>query len=1268
MANYSCIAGYTMSGNPDRICLTDRSWTPVPPSCVQCESLSDLSSGHISIDTTGYISTAIYTCTDGYVIVGDNTRSCLDDGTWNGTAPYCECETPDTPLNGVVYSNGFIANYSCTVNYTLNGSIQRTCSNAGTGWSSSDPLCNKCDYINVPVGGSVTMDTTGTQTYALYYCEEGYTIDGAYKVYCQSDGTWDPIPICSTCQTLTAPDSGNVTLYTTGRVTMATVTCSDGYALDGDNTLTCMSGGIWSNNLPTCYCQSPSSIQNGYVTDDGDTATYTCNVGYSLNGVTTRTCTTDGTEIENDISHEIVYFIADLCNSLNDPIGGNYTLSTDGINTKATHICHVGYKLTGTDVIICRHDGTWDLDQPECVSCPTLSSPSSGRVIFNTDSITTTATFSCMSGYYISGQQVLTCLTTGQWDYTPPTCKCITPSTPLYGSVYVTDTVQGSTATYQCNLGYSIDGYITRLCLDDGTGWEGEDPTCSSCPALSAPPSGDIVIDTNSKITTATFSCMSGYYIIGQQVLTCLTSGQWDSSSPVCDCTAPTAPLNGAVYVTNTAQGSTATYQCDLGYSIDGLISRLCLDDGTGWEGDDPICNECDSFELTDGLGMVKRTNNTFTTVEYSCDVKYALAGEVEHICLSDGTWDHTPPTCVSCETLSAPSSGYVKFTTDSITTTATFRCKSGYYISGQQQLSCLTNGQWDDSTPFCTCIAPTAPLDGSVYVTDTTQGSTATYQCDLGYSINGSITRLCLEDGTGWEGEDPVCNQCEQVRFTEGLNVMINTNFTFTVTQYSCDVNFTLSGEHEHTCLSDGSWNYPPPTCVLCDILHRPDSGSVSLSSSGLSTIATYSCSNGYYAKGTTTRNCLSSGQWENTPPSCTCLTPSAPDGGTVSVSDTTQGPVASYLCSKGYSINGMITRQCLDDGTGWEGNDPSCSICDSITTVPELRYSLSSNGTSTFNRYSCAVNYTLSGLHEHECKPDGTWNSNQPICVPCPEKHNPNSGQVTMTTDGFNTIATFSCVKGYSLNSSDTSICLTNGTWDNQDPYCVCDPPRKISNGNYTLQSDGLFVNFSCNDGYELVGPTFMICLTDGTGWNDTQPICDPIEVTARPAAVTNDTSKLSIPIGALVALIIFVILLLVVLTLLALCYRNRLRKERQRISATFETAPASKPISESTRFNFESPDIENGKAVLLQKEDNKNEKFNTKRIKKRKPARPTIPPNRNSTTVDIRQDMSKPPPVETIPNGFLKSILYVIYNKYYTTRHLIGVKSYLIKICHI
>ena len=50
-------------------------------------------------------------------------------------------------------------------------------------------------------------------------------------------------------------------------------------------------------------------------------------------------------------------------------------------------------------------------------------------------------------------------------------------SSPANGRVAVTGLTSGSTATYTCNTGYQLTGLQTRTCLSNGI-WSGQAPTC----------------------------------------------------------------------------------------------------------------------------------------------------------------------------------------------------------------------------------------------------------------------------------------------------------------------------------------------------------------------------------------------------------------------------------------------------------------------------------------------------------------------------------------------------------------------------------------------------------------------------------------------------------------------------------------------------------------------------------------------------------------------------------------------------------------------
>lgn len=55
----------------------------------ECPSLDDIPDGFVMLDDLKINSTAVYNCTDGFILVGESTRLCTDDLTWSGEIPTC---------------------------------------------------------------------------------------------------------------------------------------------------------------------------------------------------------------------------------------------------------------------------------------------------------------------------------------------------------------------------------------------------------------------------------------------------------------------------------------------------------------------------------------------------------------------------------------------------------------------------------------------------------------------------------------------------------------------------------------------------------------------------------------------------------------------------------------------------------------------------------------------------------------------------------------------------------------------------------------------------------------------------------------------------------------------------------------------------------------------------------------------------------------------------------------------------------------------------
>ena len=105
---------------------------------------------------------------------------------------------------------------------------------------------------------------------------------------------------------------------------------------------------------------------------------------------------------------------------------------------------------------------------------------------------------------------------------------------PASGFVNVTATTYNSMATFTCQTGYGLVGMATIICLDTGA-WSGAVPTCVlNCPTLEAPQHGQITLTPDSiGRTVATFTCDLGYDLVGKSRRSC-EDGAWTKSSPVC--------------------------------------------------------------------------------------------------------------------------------------------------------------------------------------------------------------------------------------------------------------------------------------------------------------------------------------------------------------------------------------------------------------------------------------------------------------------------------------------------------------------------------------------------------------------------------------------------------------------------------------------------------------------------------------------------------------------------------------------------------------
>ena len=119
---------------------------------------------------------------------------------------------------------------------------------------------------------------------------------------------------------------------------------------------------------------------------EGDTCSFTCNTGYELIGSDTRTCQSNGSWSGSDavcrrgnmyIAHSYCvditnnYYASVQCSSLAGPNNGmiSCSLGDDGVSSyedTCSFTCNTGYELTGSDTRTCQSDGNWSDNEAMC--------------------------------------------------------------------------------------------------------------------------------------------------------------------------------------------------------------------------------------------------------------------------------------------------------------------------------------------------------------------------------------------------------------------------------------------------------------------------------------------------------------------------------------------------------------------------------------------------------------------------------------------------------------------------------------------------------------------------------------------------------------------------------------------------------------------------------------------------------------------------------------------------------------------------------------
>ncbi|XP_077532635.1 sushi, von Willebrand factor type A, EGF and pentraxin domain-containing protein 1-like isoform X8 [Haemaphysalis longicornis] len=308
---YECNQGYRLVGDSTLYCQSNGRWSGTKPEChiMDCGALEDIPNGRVTLSGTTFGSLAEYACSRCFRLVGNSTRTCDEYGKWTGTSPRCDevfCEPPQLPLDGYISAGPTDGKqrcdskitYACRAGTTLVGSNSNSCFETGT-WLFDPPACvpdctvpetTKSVVIRKPSsrwslrreerlahGATVTE----AETNLVVRCHPGFhLIDEGLRRYHASEaslrchgGQWFPgYPWCTEKSCRISPSSvkgGQPVLSEVPHGQSVEFTCNSKHTLLQDRSPpTCQKGNV-VGSLPICKPVAPSHQQETTCTFPG---------------------------------------------------------------------------------------------------------------------------------------------------------------------------------------------------------------------------------------------------------------------------------------------------------------------------------------------------------------------------------------------------------------------------------------------------------------------------------------------------------------------------------------------------------------------------------------------------------------------------------------------------------------------------------------------------------------------------------------------------------------------------------------------------------------------------------------------------------------------------------------------------------------------------------------------------------------------------------------------------------------------------------------
>ncbi|XP_038204661.1 complement factor H-like isoform X3 [Arvicola amphibius] len=1121
-ATYKCRPGYRTLGTIVKVCRSGK-WVALHPSRIcrkkPCGHPGDTPFGSFRLEVgTGFEFGAkvVYTCNEGYQLLGEiDYRECDADG-WVNDIPLCEvvkCLPVTDPENGRIvsgavepdqeYSFGHVVRFECNAGFKVEGQKEIHCSENGL-WSNEKPRCVEiyCTEPNAENIESLSKKTVYKENERYQYqCQKGFVYRERGDAICTASG-WSPQPFCE--ERICHPPSLANGDYTPHRIKHRAgdeieYRCKEGFSPATRETLVkCTSTG-WIP-YPRCTFQP-------------------CDFPQIKNG-----------ELYNENRYK-PYFPAQ--------IGNEYY-----------YHCKPRFVTPSRkdwEKIRCTVQG-WEPAVPCLKTCSKSKIEIQNGFLSESDltyDLNRKTQFRCKQGYVTANGETsgtVTCLQNG-WSAQPSCFKSC--DRPVFEN---SGTKNNSTwfklndkLNYECHVGYEnrhkkTKGSIT--CNYDG--WS-DKPSCyereCSIPFLDqhlavSPNKDKYKVGDMLKIF-----CRRGRRV-GPDSVQCYYFG-WSPSFPTCkdqvrSCDQPPELLNGELMGTKKEQyshGEVVKYDCKPRFLLKGPNKIQCMDGN--WT-TLPTCVE-EKRTCTDIPKLEHGFVQLFVppyyhgeSVEFNCTENFTMIGHGSVSCIS-GKWTQLPQ-CFATDQLEkckAPVSIDVKaLYTNKNEFNHNFSMSYKCEEKKEDKQSICINGRWVPE-PNCTTekdSCPPPPQIPNAKVMETTvkylDGEKVSVICQDNYIIQNTEEMVC-RDGR-WQSLPRCvakipCSQPPEIDHgsiklfrpsEERRDTAESRSYKHgTTLSYVCDDGFRMAEEHGVTCHM-GKWSAPPHCVGLpCGPPPSIDYGFVPYvrDSYQHGEEVTYSCFEGFGIDGPEFIKCVG-GKWPK-PPECKktdCYELPRFENAIPTEEKKNSyrsGEQVTFKCEPSYHISGSNSVTCVN--RKWIGEiickDNSCRNPPHVENATIVTRAMTKYSSGVRVRYECNKPFEIFGEVEVMCQ-NGIW-TEPPKCKDSTGKcgRPPPIENGDITSFPLQVYAPLSFVEyrcqSYYLLEGESKITCRNGEWS-EPPKClqacvISEEITKRHNITYKWIRDqklysksGDYIEFDCISGYKKANesPPFRTKCIDG------------------------------------------------------------------------------------------------------------------------------------------------------------------------------------------